>query len=115
MVQGDRSVDRLTVAKDVFNRFVLGDQAKAAGQGRPNDLIGLVTFAGYADSICPLTLDHNNLALLAGELEIVLQHPKHLPFADTNVIREVVGNDEHETFDSRFTAVACCFSAVWSR
>ena len=73
MVQGDRSVDRLTVAKDVFNRFVLGDRQASAGTGRPNDLIGLVTFAGYADSICPLTLDHNNLALLASELEIVSQ------------------------------------------
>ena len=73
MVQGDRSVDRLTVAKDVFSRFLLGDQQRAAGEGRPNDLVGLVTFAGYADSVCPLTLDHNNLALLASELEIVNQ------------------------------------------
>lgn len=70
LVQDDRSIDRLTVVKDVFQRFVLGD-TKEAGGGRPDDLIGLVTFAGYADSICPLTYDHQNLTTLVGDLEIV--------------------------------------------
>ena len=41
--------------------------------GRPDDLIGLVTFAGYADSLCPLTLDHGNLATLVTDLQIVAQ------------------------------------------
>ena len=70
LVQDDHSVDRLTVVKDVFQKFVLGD-TKDAGAGRPDDLVGLVTFAGFADSICPLTYDHNNLTSLVKDLQIV--------------------------------------------
>lgn len=50
---------RLAVVKQVFRSFVNGDGRRLAG--RPNDLIGLVTFARYADTICPLTLDHRTL------------------------------------------------------
>ncbi len=70
LVKGDLSVDRLAVVKDVFRQFVLGG---AAGRGRPDDLIGLVTFSGYADSLCPLTLDHGNLVSMVDDLEIVRQ------------------------------------------
>lgn len=69
LVEDDRSVNRLDVVKDVFLDFVLGGKSSAAG--RPDDLIGLVTFAGYADSVCPLTLDHGNLANIVQNLEIV--------------------------------------------
>jgi Ca-activated chloride channel family protein len=55
----------------VFRDFVLGKDG--AGQGRDDDTIGLVAFAGYADSLCPLTLDHGNLTVLAEDLEIVKQ------------------------------------------
>ncbi len=68
MVEGDVSIDRLTAVKEVFRQFVLG-QGKA-GTGRPDDLVGLVTFARYADSVCPLTLDHGNLASIIDDLEI---------------------------------------------
>jgi Ca-activated chloride channel family protein len=68
LVQDDLSVDRLAVVKDVFEQFVLGG---AAGRGRPDDLVGLITFAGYADSLCPLTLDHGNLVTMVNDLEIV--------------------------------------------
>jgi len=49
---------RLEVVKRVFKQFVLG-----AGEleGRPNDMIGLTTFARFAEEECPLTLDHGNL------------------------------------------------------
>ena len=67
LVQGDTSIDRLTVVKEVFAQFVLGD---GDGAGRPDDMIGLVGFAGYADSICPLTSDHLNLVQLARQLKI---------------------------------------------
>ena len=40
---------RLDVVKDTFAKFV---------QQRPGDLIGLVTFGGFASSRVPLTLDH---------------------------------------------------------
>ena len=69
LVRDDVSVDRLSVVKDVFGKFVLGGED--AGHGRPDDTIGLVAFAGYADSLCPLTLDHGNLVSLAKDLEIV--------------------------------------------
>jgi Ca-activated chloride channel homolog len=46
---------RLDVVKDVFRRFVAGDGGLP---GRPNDLIGMIRFAKFADSILPLTLDH---------------------------------------------------------
>lgn len=47
--------NRLDAAKQVFSDFVLGGGGLP---GRPNDLIGLITFARYTDTICPLTLDH---------------------------------------------------------
>lgn len=70
LVEEDRSVDRLDVVKDVFEAFVLGG-SRTAGKGRPDDLVGLITFAGYADSICPLTLDHGNLTGIVDDLQIV--------------------------------------------
>lgn len=42
-------IDRLTAAKHVINEFI---------DGRPNDRIGLVGFAGKAKLCSPLTLDH---------------------------------------------------------
>jgi Ca-activated chloride channel homolog len=54
-------VDRLTAIKQVAGRFVQGDkssQKKSDLTGRPNDLMGLITFARYADAILPPTLDH---------------------------------------------------------
>lgn len=75
LVKDDYSVDRLTVVKDVFREFVLGESQQSgkgqSGGGRPDDTIGLIAFAGYADSLCPLTLDHGNLTAMADELEIV--------------------------------------------
>jgi Ca-activated chloride channel family protein len=68
LVKDDYSVDRLSVVKDVFRQFVLGEGDRA-GQGRPDDAIGLIAFAGYADSLCPLTLDHGNLTAMAEDLE----------------------------------------------
>ncbi len=58
---------RLDVVQEVFEEFVLGGGGLP---GRPNDAIGLVRFARYADTACPLTLDHGNLALVARGLEI---------------------------------------------
>ena len=61
---------RLDAVKDVFAQFVHGGGGLA---GRPNDAIGVVTFARYADTPCPLTLDHGNLAAVARKLEIVTE------------------------------------------
>ncbi|OYP38141.1 VWA domain-containing protein [Rhodopirellula sp. MGV] len=69
LVEGDYSVDRLQVVKEVFRQFVLGD-SDSGTQGRDDDAIGLIAFAGFADSLCPLTLDHGNLVSMADELQI---------------------------------------------
>ncbi|MGH7138984.1 MAG: vWA domain-containing protein [Pirellulales bacterium] len=68
LVKNDLNVDRLSVVKDVFREFVLGGKT---GRGRPDDSIGLIAFARYADSLCPLTLDHGNLVSMVDDLEIV--------------------------------------------
>jgi Ca-activated chloride channel family protein len=46
---GTRLISRLKAAKLTFTRFV---------QGRPDDLVGLVTFANYPELACPPILDH---------------------------------------------------------
>ncbi|MDB4433158.1 VWA domain-containing protein [bacterium] len=63
-VQGDTSVSRLDVVKGVFREFV---------SQREDDLIGLVTFARYADGLCPLTMDHGNLRAILDDVEIVTE------------------------------------------
>ncbi len=68
------SVDRLAAIKNVASKFVLGSEASdshAALEGRVSDLIGLVTFAGYADAMTPLTLDHAFLVSQLQRAEIV--------------------------------------------
>ncbi len=65
---GGEERTRLDAVIDVFDDFVLGDKGLT---GRPNDAIGLISFAGYADTRSPLTLDHDNLVAITRSLEIV--------------------------------------------
>ena len=62
-----RWVRRLDAVKRVFRDFVLG---RGPLRGRENDLVGMTTFAMYADSPCPLTLDHGSLVGLLKETDI---------------------------------------------
>ena len=55
---GQRS-DRLGVVKKVFSEFIMGNGKSL--KGRPNDLVGMVSFARYADTMAPLTLEHGAL------------------------------------------------------
>ncbi len=66
MIDGDRA-RRLDAVKQVFEDFVLGSGSLG---GRENDLIGMTTFAMYADTPCPLTLDHGSLGDLLEATEI---------------------------------------------
>lgn len=66
-VMEGRPVRRLDAVKNVFKDFVLGDDGLS---GRENDLIGMTSFAMYADTACPLTLDHGSLVDLLDETEI---------------------------------------------
>ncbi|VGO22371.1 vWA domain-containing protein [Pontiella sulfatireligans] len=63
----DASMSRMEVTKMVVEQFVGGGDSL---EGRPNDLIGLITFARYADTVCPLTLSHDSLLFFIQGLEI---------------------------------------------
>jgi len=69
ILNGQR-VNRLDAVKAVALSFVLGDK-KADLPGRPDDLVGMIAFAAYADSFCPLTLDHAYLAETLEQVRIV--------------------------------------------
>ena len=58
---------RLEAVKKAFHDFVAGNDQVA---GRPNDLIGLIVFGGFADAICPQTLDHGTLLELLTSVEV---------------------------------------------
>lgn len=72
-------VDRLTAIKNVGGRFIAGDEGqqhvvatdKEDLAGRVSDLVGLVTFAGYADAVTPPTLDHAFVLAQLNNQEIV--------------------------------------------
>ena len=57
----DFSKTRLDVVKEMFARFV---------EARPDDLVGLVTFGGYASTRAPLTADHRALVHVLKGVEI---------------------------------------------
>jgi Ca-activated chloride channel family protein len=63
-----RQSSRLDAVKQTFRSFVGGGKNLA---GRDGDLIGMVTFARYPDSLCPLTLDHDTLLALLDQVDIV--------------------------------------------
>ena len=52
---------RLDVVKEMFRKFI---------EARPDDLIGLVTFGGYAASRAPLTADHETLLHVLRGVEV---------------------------------------------
>jgi Ca-activated chloride channel homolog len=66
---GDRQVNRLEVVKETFHDFVAGEGG--ALPGRDGDVIGMVTFARFADALSPPTLDHEALLGLLERVELV--------------------------------------------
>lgn len=73
--------DRLTVVKRVFRDFVAGSDGLG---GRVDDQIGLVSFGGWPEERCPLTLDHGALlqALDAVAIPEPLTDARGRPVAD---------------------------------
>ena len=69
MIFAGEQLNRFEVAKRVFLEFVQGNKGDLGG--RPNDLIGLITFARYADTSCPLTLAHGALAAFVDPIDLV--------------------------------------------
>jgi len=64
-----QKLNRFEVVKKVFSDFISGDKKGLTGRG--SDLVGLVTFARYADTTCPLVLSHNVLLEFLKKTEIV--------------------------------------------
>ncbi len=65
----DQPSNRLDVVKATFRDFVGGTDAEP--NGRDGDAIGMVTFARYASSLIPPTLDHEALLELLERVDIV--------------------------------------------
>lgn len=65
--EGRRPRTTLEIVKEVMQQFVLGDGEDLPG--RPNDLIGLIQFGTWADSLVPLTLDHQSLTETIANLQ----------------------------------------------
>ncbi len=65
--EGGKPTDRLSAVKAVATQFIMGGQGLP---GRPNDLVGLVAFARFADSLCPLTLDHDYLVQVLDDMKV---------------------------------------------
>lgn len=53
---GSESISRLEAVKHAVHLFVAGGEHGLGG--RPNDKVGVITFARDPDVVCPLTLDH---------------------------------------------------------
>ena len=64
-----QKLNRLEVVKKVMSDFVEGDKKDLSGRG--SDLIGLITFARYADTKCPLVHSHNVLVEFLRKTDIV--------------------------------------------
>jgi Ca-activated chloride channel homolog len=76
-------ISRLDAVKRAFSLFVAGGDGPGGGHldGRPNDLIGVVTFATRPETACPLTLSH---AVLLHILDA--EQPRSLPTeCETNI------------------------------
>ena len=77
-----RAITRIAAVKQILREFLLGTreaQAMAGDDsprrgtplpGRPNDLIGVVTFARYAETICPLVRDPRAVSALIETIEL---------------------------------------------
>jgi Ca-activated chloride channel family protein len=59
---------RMEVAKEMVERFIAGDGDTL--NGREEDLLGLITFARYADTRSPLTFGHDALLQIVRSLEV---------------------------------------------
>jgi Ca-activated chloride channel family protein len=88
-------ITRLEAVQRVFRLFVAGSDSAGPVplpdgrtehfQGRPTDLVGLVTFAARPDPTCPLTLSHTALLHLLDDA-----HPLPPPDSETNLSDAIV-------------------------
>jgi len=64
-----KKLNRLETVKGVLAEFIKGNEKDLSG--RSSDLVGLVTFARYADTKCPLVHSHDVLLEFLRQTEIV--------------------------------------------
>jgi Ca-activated chloride channel family protein len=88
-VDGYRA-SRVTMVKRTFRDFVVG---KGPLPGRPDDLIGLIAFGGFAEAKCPLTLDHGALLQILDTIEV----PKPIRDDQGNVLNERLWQEDTMT------------------
>jgi Ca-activated chloride channel homolog len=65
---GETYLTRMDAAKQVLREFVLGNASDLGG--RASDLVGLVSFARFAETNCPLVADHRAVAQLVDALDL---------------------------------------------
>jgi Ca-activated chloride channel family protein len=65
---GSESISRLDAVKHAVRLFVEGGDHGLTG--RPNDKIGVITFARDPDVVCPLTLDHKAVLDAVGDIQL---------------------------------------------
>ncbi len=86
----NEQLNRLDAVKSVFHDFVAGDDKFV---GRPDDLIGLISFGGFANAVCPLTLDHGALLEVLSTVKI----PEPIYDSNHNIINEKLLQEEQAT------------------
>lgn len=83
-----QSISRLDAAKRAFQLFLMGGHGPNGERldGRPTDLVGLVTFAQRPECRCPLTLSHAVLMRLLDD-----EQPRAIPGdSETNISDAIV-------------------------
>ena len=68
-----RTMNRLEVVKEVSREFIMGNDAGL--KGRTSDLLGMIAFARYPDTVCPLTHTHEALIQFVDTTELVFRNP----------------------------------------
>ncbi|MDA3809555.1 MAG: VWA domain-containing protein [Spirochaetaceae bacterium] len=68
-VKADGSKNRLDAVKEAFVSFVAGDGKDL--NGREDDLIGLITFGRFGETLSPLTLSHNTLLEFTSTIQLI--------------------------------------------
>lgn len=87
-------VSRLDVVKRVVQNFIVGNGDDLPGRG--DDLVGLITFAGFADTKVPLTLDHATLTNTLEKIEtpMTLDNQRRLIDLERQIRRATQAGDE---------------------
>ena len=86
----NEQVNRLDAVKSVFREFVAGGDEFS---GRQDDLIGLISFGGFATAVCPLTLDHGALLEVLSTVKI----PEPIYDSNHRIINEQLLQEEMAT------------------